>query len=97
MTKINLPSLRLRAFNLTEGSAFLEGKLSDPDVWIVVSMTRDPNSEHVHTWVRTGNRSDDPAALQQRAFTWHYCDIVHLVGIVANPADPDDNDWGGDY
>lgn len=95
----NLPAgdtVGLRAFNLMRGAAFMLIDQPDPRVWVVQNMDRDVNTERVYLWCRDATNLQD----QDGSYSFHlalnldFCTLVALVGIVANPDDDDDNDWG---
>jgi len=84
----------LRAFNLMPGAAFMVLDMPDPRVWIVEKLVRDDNFERVYIWAHDGTESGDLDLVTEKAFDLFYLDQVALVGLVANPEDLSDNDWG---
>lgn len=96
----NLPrdTIGLRAFNLIPGAAFMLIDEPDPRVWIVQHVSRDLNHERVNVWAHDGTNASDEAAFKgssdHLALNLDFCTLVALIGLVVNPGDPDDNDWG---
>jgi hypothetical protein len=94
----NLPHdvIGLRAFNLVPGAAFMLIDQPDPRVWIAEKVSRDAATERVSVWAHDGTNADieDQHLAFEQAFNLDYCTLVGLVGIVVNPDDPEDNDWG---
>lgn len=85
----------LRAFNLIPGVAFMSVDEPDPRVWVVMRQELDDNFERNDIWARCANDEDRTLGLaRHKAFSLHYCDLVAFVGIVRNPEDDSDNDWG---
>ena len=88
----------LRAYNLMPGAAFMVIDEPDPRVWIAERVARDSNFEQVYVWAHDGSGhplADDKNGLStERAFSLDFNTLVCLVGLVVNPDDRDDNDWG---
>jgi hypothetical protein len=94
MDNPNLPtdSVGLSAFNLIPGAAFMLIDQPDPRVWVAEKVVRDENFERVSVWAHDATHNPDLPF--EQAFNLDYCTQVALVGIVVNPTDPDDNNWG---
>jgi hypothetical protein len=84
--------LKLDAFNLVEGAAFMLTDQPDPRVWVAEKVYRDGNFEIVSVWAHDGTQ--DEVLGHEQAFRFGYNQKVALVGIVINPQDVDDNNWG---
>lgn len=90
----NLPHdvVPLDAFNLIPGAAFMLIDQPDPRVWVAEKVSRDADLERVSVWAHVGDSHNYLAA--EIALNLDYCTKVALVGIVVNPSDPDDSNWG---
>jgi hypothetical protein len=80
------------AFNLIPGAAFMLIDQPDPRVWVVEKVARDQNFESVSVWAHDVTEADHLP--RESAFVLGYCVKVALVGIVVNPHDDSDNNWG---
>lgn len=91
---LNIPfaSVRLDAFNLIVGAAFMVYDEPDPRVWIVEKVYRDGDFEDVSIWAHDATNNEHLG--NEKAFLFGYCSKVALIGLVINPEDPDDNNWG---
>ena len=99
---LQFPSIQVRGFNITPGTAWLD---EDGDqVWIATTkVTRDANNEVVHVVARAGVWPENymgpgrpPRGYRPTSFTFDYCDKIKVIGAVVNPNDEDDNDFGAD-
>ncbi len=94
-TNPNLPSetIGLRSFNLIPGATFMLIDEPDPRVWVAALVARDVDRERVYVWAHAANLPNDDSNFE-RAFSLDFNTLVALVGLVVNPSDLDDNDWG---
>ena len=100
-TKLQFPSINLRGFNVRPGVAWLDD--AGDRVWIATTkVTNDGTNELIHVVARSGVFPADytggplPREYKPRSFTFDYCDEVKMIGVVHNPNDEDDNDFGAD-
>jgi len=97
---MNLPNtLSLNAFNVVPGVAFMgEGHEDEhlAQVWIAMTVERSNEGEKVYIWARRGDLVvEGPGqGIANMIFEKDYNDAVEVCGIVVNPLDLDDNDWG---
>lgn len=86
-----VPYVPLDGFNITPGVTFRDD--DHPDVvWIAQNVARDDIAEVVHVWAH--DNGDEMGHVRQRSFVFAYCDKVHMIGMVVNPTDLSDNNWG---
>lgn len=93
----NLPNhfIPLDAFNLIPGATFVTFDSPDPRVWVVEKIIREDDFEQVHVWAHdASNASSGGGLASENAFRYPYNHQVALVGLVVNPEDADDNNWG---
>ena len=94
----NLPSesIGLDAFNLIPGAAFMLIDQPDPRIWVAEKVVRDNNFERVYVWAHCLDRdvAGDFDLATEIALNLDYCTKVALVGLVVNPGDPDDDNFG---
>lgn len=92
-------TVQLRAFNLTDGCAFLlvDQQTKWQTCWIVMSVSRNAETEVVTFTARRADNIDDIwPNTEVRTFTRSFNTTIPLLGICANPLDVTDNDWGTD-
>ena len=82
-------SIPLDAFNLQPGAVI---EMPNGDMWCVTSVMRDSNTEEVGFRARRVDNVSDP--VRHQSFVYDYMETVNLIGLIVNPYEDDDSNYG---